>query len=232
MEFFPSTRWSVVINAGLEQGEALEQLCRTYWYPIYAYARSTGSPAPDAEDLVQGFFEHMLGHDLIARADPKAGKFRSYLLTCFKNFQRSEYARATRLKRGGTAKVLSFEELDAETRYAHEPMDAMTPERLYDRSWAIAVLERAHNQLAEDYSTPERSRVFQALRVFLQGRGVDSRYAEVAEALGKTEAAVKMEVMRMRKRLGEGLRRVVEDTVASPAETEDEVRYLIEVLSA
>jgi len=151
---FGTTRWTVVLQAGGPTSDgsaaALEQLCRTYWYPLYSFARRSGVSVHDAEDLTQSFFAYLLEKDAIARADRERGRFRSFLLTAFKNYQANERARQAAAKRGGGRAVLSLDELQAEDRYEHEPQTNLTPEKLYDQKWAASLLEQVMQALRKE----------------------------------------------------------------------------------
>lgn len=234
-EHFATTHWSVVLTAGQDEGQkseaALEKLCRTYWYPLYAFARRLGQPPQDAQDLTQAFFAHLLESNLVGKANPEKGKFRSFLLASIKNFMASERDRAHAQKRGGGRPILSLDEANAEGRFALEPQDESAPDTLFERTWAIAVLEQAIILLETEYRQSGKESVFKELKVFLLGEKVSTRYADVAAKLGMTEGAVKMLVQRMRQRYRECLRAVVADTVGTPAEIADELGHLVRVLS-
>lgn len=235
--YFPTTRWSVVVKAGnsptvLAQA-AMEELCLAYRYPVYAYARRVGHTHEDAEDLVQGFFADFLGRRAFAAVTGPGGsaRFRSFVLVCFNNFRRDEFDRATAEKRGGGQAHVSLDGLEFEQRYALEPADGSTPETDYDRKWALEIFDRAHVALREEYAARGNPVLFDRLQNCLQGRSSGSVYDAVAAELGKTEAAVKVEAFRMRRRFGELLRKVVADTVASLEEVEEELAYLVQILS-
>jgi RNA polymerase sigma-70 factor (ECF subfamily) len=212
--------------------EAMAQLCQLYWYPLYAYARRQGADADAARDLTQGFFEHLLEHELVARAEASRGRFRSYLLQCFKNFASSERARARREKRGGGDLILSLDVPGMEQRFAGDLADGRDPESLYERQWALAVVEEALRRLRQEFVVAGRERTFTALAPRLTGDpdGVSSR--ELARELGTTEGTVDVMVHRLRRQYREALSAVVLRTVASPAEVEEELRYLLRVLQA
>lgn len=235
---FAMTHWSLVLAAGhggsAVARQAMAQLCQLYWYPLYAYARRQGADADAdaARDLTQGFFEHLLEHELVARADAARGRFRSYLLQCFKNFASSERARARRQKRGGGDLVLSLEVPGMEQRFAGDLADGRDPESLYERQWALAVVDEALRRLREAFAAAGRERTFAVLAPRLTGEadGVSSR--ELARELGTTEGTVNVMVHRLRRQYREALSAVVFRTVASPAEVEDELRHLLRVLQA
>jgi RNA polymerase sigma factor (sigma-70 family) len=231
---FATTHWSVVVAAGDSASpkaqEALEALCRRYWYPLYAYARRTGHSPEDAQDLTQGFFEHLLKSRLVASADAAKGRFRSFLLQCFRNFMGAEHAKATRQKRGGHQSLLSLDAAGAEARFVGEPADPHRPEQLYERNWALAVLDEALLQVQQEFATSGRERAFEVLRPHLQGEDEDLSYAASARKLATSEAALRVMVYRLRRRYREILNGVVLGTVDSPAEVEDELRHLLQVV--
>lgn len=237
MSFFPisNTHWSVVLRAGQGENpasaEALNRLCQTYWYPIYAFARSRGLSHPDAEDITQAFFAHFLEKNSVAKADPQKGRFRSFLLVCFKNFQITLYERGATAKRGFGKRLISLDEQSAEERYAYEPKTDLTPENIYERNWALSVMEQSFGQLKEEYHKAGKGSVFVRLNPFLTGRDSSTPYASLTRELKKSEAAIKMEVSRMRVRYREALLEVVGHTVEDPSQAEEELRYLLAVLS-
>lgn len=233
---FKSTHWSLVQKAGHGTAEtaaqALEHLCRLYWYPIYAYSRRLNDSHQEAEDLTQSFFAELLEKNLVAKARPEKGRFRSFLLSSFQRHRSKHRRRMTAQKRGGQAKVLSLEELHAEERFTCEPRDtALTPDEHFERHWALTVLDQAHQRLADEYARAGKQRVFTCLAVLLQSFHEASSYAAKALELGKTEAAVKMEAYRMRNRLGALLHAVVRETVSDATECEAELRFVRQVLS-
>jgi len=228
---FVTTHWSVVMAAGkghsAQATEALEQLCRTYWYPLYAFVRRHVSEAHDAEDLTQEFFTRFLAKEYFGRADPTLGRFRSFLLACLKNFLAEQQRQARRLKRGGGQTPLSWDSQTAEERYRLEPADPMTPEQIYDRRWALTLLETVLARLAEEQSAVGKEQVFAQLKGYLWGETGETSYSEMAERLGMTEGAVKVAVHRLRRRLRDLLREEVAHTVAADAEIDEELRHLI-----
>ena len=228
---FATTHWSVVLAAGQKDlpqaAEALEKLCRTYWYPLYAYVRRKGYAPEDAEDLTQDFFARLLQKDFPAGIKPDGGKFRSYLLTALNHFLVNDWeARQTR-KRGGGATVFSLDGLDAEARYALEAADPATPESLYERRWAATLLEQVRHRLREEYSAEGKAELFERLQPCLTGTERLIAYDELAAQLGTTEGAVKMAVLRLRKRYGYLLRMEIAQTVVTPEEVAEEIRALI-----
>ena len=227
---FASTRWSLVAAAGRgdspEAREALAVLCRAYWYPLYAYARRRLPGADDAQDLTQEFFARLLEKDYLQAADPRRGKFRSFLLTAFKHFLAGEHDRAAAQKRGGGRRPLSLDFQDGEHRYRHEPADPTTPETLYERRWALTLLEQTLARLRQEFTGAGKEPLFQALKGALTGDGTAGPYARVGQDLGLSEQAVKTAVYRLRRRFQELLRAEIAQTVASPEEVEDELRDL------
>lgn len=231
---FATTHWSLV-SAAAHGGstaarQALSDLCRIYWYPLYAYARHRGLDAEAARDLTQGFFEHLLEHELVAAADAAKGRFRAFLLRCFKNFMASEYARATRQKRGGGQPVFSLDAPGAEERFGRDLADHRNPEVLYERRWAVAVLEEAMRLLRQEFTTTGRGRTFELLATRLEPDRDGASYADLAAQLGTTEGTVGVMVHRLRRRYREMLHLVVLRTVSTPAEVSDELRHLLQVL--
>jgi RNA polymerase sigma factor (sigma-70 family) len=231
---FATTHWSVVRRAGTnigdEASQALDALFRTYWYPIYAYVRRLGHSPEDAQDVTQSFFAYVLEQGLIARAQPEAGRFRSFLLGSLRNFMANDFRRGQAQKRGGGAVVVSFDAHGAEERYALEPVETQNPQTLYQRAWAVAVLDEAVSQLEAEYQEEGKKDVFQALHQFLQGDRGSQTYAEIGASLGLSEGAVKVAVHRMRQRYRQLLRAAVAGTVADPIEVDDELRSLMEAL--
>ncbi len=213
--------------------EALEELCRTYWYPLYAYVRRRGSGPEDSHDLVQGFFARFLARDYLAGLDQETGRFRSYLLVALRNHVASERERERALKRGGGAGPIPFELVElagAEERYAREPADPSTPETLYARKWALTVLERVLERLQAEQEERGRARIFARLRPFLAAGDASEPLAEAARELGLTDNAARVAVHRLRARYRELLLQEVAQTVDRPQDIEDELRQLFEAL--
>ncbi len=233
-ERFATTHWSVVLQAchtpSPRSRAALETLCRAYWYPLYAFIRRQGHGPNEAQDLTQEFFAHLLESESFSRADPRKGRFRSFLLGALKHFLVNEWHHNHRLKRGGGCVVFSLDEIDPETRFAAEPADELTPEIAYERRWAEAVLAQVLVRLRGEFAAGGQASRFEALKVFLQAGQEPASYAEVAQQLRLSEAAVKSAIYRLRQRYGELIRAEITHTVASPAEVEDELRHLLAVL--
>ena len=230
---FPTTRWTLVVAAGdphrKEAGSALAALCETYWYPLYAYLRRRGYAANEAQDLTQDFFIRVLEGRYLNRADPEKGRFRSFLLTSLKFFIADEGDRQRAHKRGGGA-LVSLEFLAGEDRYQREPAHGETPERILERRWALAVLDRVVERLRNEFVQHGRPEHFERLKVFLLGQS-DAPYAALAREMNTSEGALKVAIHRLRKRYRELFRQEIADTVADPAEVESELRFLAAVLT-
>lgn len=231
---FATTHWSVVLTAGrsdtTRSQDALTKLCQTYWYPLYAYVRRHGYSAHDAQDLTQAFFAHLLERHSIAEADPKRGRFRSFMLGVMNHFLANERDRAGAQKRGGGATHLPLQFDTAETRYGHEPSDNTTPEQNYERRWAMALLEEVLRRLASEYKLDGRSELFVAINPCLVGERANQPYAELATRLGVSENTIKSAVHRLRQRYRQLLREEIAHTVAVPGEVDEELRHLFTVL--
>ena len=236
-KWFATTHWSIVLAAGRADPargrEALERLCQGYWYPLYAFARRSGRSTHDAEDLVQGFFTVCLEKNYLAAADRAKGRFRSFLLLAFKRFLANEYDKAQTAKRGGTLPVIALDALAAEERYAYEPADRLSPDKLFDRRWALALLDQVLARLDREQSaTPARATIFKELKGFLAAGSGGAAYGEVAARLGLTEGAVKVAVHRLRQRYQTLLTAEIAHTVGSPDEVAEERQHLLVALSA
>jgi RNA polymerase sigma-70 factor (ECF subfamily) len=235
-KWFATTRWSVVLAAGSGPSEpaqqALAALCQTYWYPLYTFVRTQGYSSHDAEDLTQAFFVRMLEKRAFDRADPQIGKFRYFLLASLRNFLADEYARTTAMKRGGGRRSVSFDAQTAEERFQLEPIDASSPEKLYERRWSLTLLEKALSRLKAEYIVARKDRLYDELEAFLKEPETAPGYAEVAFRLALTEAALKSALFRFRQRYRELVREEIAQTVATAAEIEEEIRHLIRVMSA
>jgi DNA-directed RNA polymerase specialized sigma24 family protein len=231
---FATTRWTVVLRAGQpdapESGEALAALCRAYWYPLYAYLRRQGFDVHLAQDLTQEFFAKLLEKNYLGLADRQRGRFRGFLLTAFKCFLANEWDRACAAKRGGGQRALSLDEMSAEERYRLEPADNLSADQLYDRRWALDLIERARTRLREQYVANDKLQRYELLQAFLPGEQPDASQAAIGERLGLNENAVKQEVFRMKKLFGELVRAEVADTVTNPEDVDEELRYLIDVI--
>ncbi len=229
---FQATRWSLVASAGSGTSRsALEELCASYWYPLYAFLRRGGSDAQEAADLTQGFFTALIEKDYVADADRERGRFRTFLLAALKNFASKEWAKNRAQKRGGGATVLSLDFESGEERYAREPADSLTPEGMYERRWALLVLDRTGEKLAAWFRKggSDKAERYEALRPLLSGEG-NATYRDVGLRLGMSETAVKVAVHRMRQRYREILRAEIADTVDDPRYVDDEIARLMEAV--
>jgi RNA polymerase sigma-70 factor (ECF subfamily) len=228
---FLTTHWSVVLAAARDATpkatEALEELCRTYWYPLYAYLRRRGQSPEDAEDLVQSFFCSLLTGTSLAAVSPEKGRFRTFLLAGINHFLANEWRRATAIKHGGNLRFVPLDGPAAETLYQAEPGTDATPERLYERRCALALLDKALERLRQEAVAAGKGDLFEQLKVFITDKTDSGAYPAVAARLGMTEVAVRVAVHRLRQRYGEGLRAEIAQTVAAPAEVADELRYLL-----
>jgi len=231
---FHTTHWTVVLTAREKDGtaaqEALASLCSTYWYPLYAFIRRQGSSPHEAEDLTQAFFYHFLERHALGHVQPAAGKFRSFLLACLKNFLANERERAHAQRRGGGQSLVPMAGPDAEKRYSLEPADQRTPEAVFERRWALAVLERTMTELRQEYATAGKCDLFEALQGFLPGGHGETSRADLAAKRGVSVGAIDVSVHRLRQRFGGLLRQQVAQTVSSDDEVEEEIRYLISVI--
>lgn len=232
---FAATRWTLVLAAGggrssSRAAAALAELCRAYWYPLYAYVRRRGFDAHDAEDLTQAFFLRLLEKECLADVDRRKGRFRAFLLASLKHFLSNRRDQARAKKRGGGRRVLSLDAMKAESRYRLEPADLLTPERLFERRWALAVLEQVLARLQAEQRAEGKTDLFDRLKPFLAAGRSAGGYAETARDLGMTAGAVKTAVHRLRRRYRRLLRDEIAQTVASPEQIDEEIRYLMECL--
>jgi len=233
---FANTHWSIVLSDGDKRNptralQSLEKLCRLYWHPLYFYARRQGENPPDAQDLTQEFFARLLQNDLLDSVDRGKGRFRSFLLAAFKHFLSNERDKARAQKRGGGQPIISLDETTCEGRYRLEPAETMDAEKLFERRWALTLLEQARARLNEEYHKAGKTELYDRLKAFESGDQNAPSYAQVAAELGLTESAVKSAVFRMRQRYRELVREEVANTVESPAEIDEEIHYLIRVIS-
>ena len=232
---FRTTHWSAVLAArdknSSQARQALAELCRSYWYPLYAYIRRRGNNPTDAEDLTQGFFERLIEKDFLGDLTPGMGRFRSFLLTALKHFLTNEWDRAQTRKRGGGLVIFSIESQEAEERYQFEPVEHVTPETLFEQRWALTVLERVLARLRQEFVASEKAELFDQLKVFLSADQPEGSYGEVAARTGLKEGTVKVAVHRLRRRYGELLRAEIAETVDELGEVEDEIRHLIGALA-
>jgi len=232
---FPHTRWTLVdqLNGGGSGGEhALGELCTMYWYPVYAFVRRSGASAPDAEDLTQGFFVRLLEKEVLASADAKKGRLRTYLLAALKRFRITEYRKSVAQKRGGGGAILQLDADAAERRFREEPKELEDPESLFERRWALSLLDEALGRLKDEYEQSGKPELFDAISPFLAGRDRDDpRYAELAVELGMTPGAVQVAVHRMRKRYRGHLEEAVAETIECQEDLEDELCYILRLLA-
>jgi len=230
---FPTTRWTLVVAAGdphrKEARSALVYLCENYWYPLYAYLRRRGYPDDRAQDLTQEFFMRLLEGRYLDRADPEKGRFRSFILTSLKFFVADQDDRCRAQKRGGGA-LVPLEFSSGEKRYQREPAHDETPERIFERRWALSVLDRVVEMLRNEFVHHGRPEHFERLKVFLLGQS-DAPYAALAREMNTSEGALKVAIHRLRKRYRELFRQEIADTVADPAEVESELRFLAAALA-
>jgi RNA polymerase sigma-70 factor (ECF subfamily) len=231
---FATTHWSLVLaardRAEASADDALASLCTLYWYPLYAYVRRSGHTPDDAHDLTQEFFTRLLEKDWLAGVDQEKGKFRSFLLASCAHFLSNEGHRVRAKKRGGGRAVLSLEATDAEGRYRTEPADDLTPEKLFERRWALALLQQVMARLREEFETRGKGELFDRLRGFLVGEK-GSGYRQAADALGLSEGSVKVAVHRLRQRYRDLLHEEIARTVDTPGEIEGEIRALFVALA-
>lgn len=232
---FATTHWTVVLAAGRsnsrEADVALEELCRTYWYPLYAYVRRQGHSREDAEDLTQGFFARLLEKNYLEGVTSDGGKFRSFLLVALKRFMANEWDRANRQKRGGGVLPLSLDWQDAESRYQIAPVDNLSPDKLYDRAWAVIVLERVITRLRDESGTEGKAGQYEKLKPFLMMGKSEIPYAQAAAELKMSEGAVRVAVHRLRKRYRELLREEIAQTLSNPAQADEEMQALFSALA-
>jgi len=231
---FHTTHWSRIAAATGNEGEtsqaALADLCQAYWYPLYAFLRRRGRTAEDARDLTQGFFAALLEKGYLADADPDRGRFRSFLLTAISRFASKEHDKAAAQKRGGGRAILSIDFADGERRYRNEPADNWTPERIFERRWALTLLDRTLAQLRQEHEASGKLAQFELLKIFLTGESGVPPLRVVAEQLGITEGAVKVAVHRLRQKYRDLLRTEIAQTIAAQEDVDDELARLVAAL--
>jgi len=232
---FTTTHWTTVLRAGrndsARSAQALEKLCRAYWYPLYTFVRRQGQSEEAAKDLTQAFFARLLEKNYLSQADRERGRFRSFLLTALKHFLADEWDKASALKRGGGQPILSLDDSLAEERYRLEPVDNETPEIIFERRWALTVMEQAAARLEEEYVVSGKGELHARLKRFQTGELGEVSLAEAAAQLGMPENTLKSHLHRLRLRNRELLREVIADTVASPQEVDAEIQHMMSVLS-
>jgi RNA polymerase sigma-70 factor (ECF subfamily) len=231
---FVTTSWTILARAGNsdspEARRSLAELCQAYWYPIYAYLRRRGHSPHEAEDLTQGFFADLLERDFLKLLDPAKGKFRSFLLAALGNFLANRRDWDLRIKRGGKVTQFSFDLPDAEDRYVHEPSHEATPERVFERRWALTLLARVLDRLEQEVNRGQKGLLFDRLRSTLMGESDAASYARIGTALGMTEGAVKVAAHRLRKRYRALLQEEIARTVAEPGDCAQEINDLFQAL--
>ena len=232
---FATTHWSVVLAAGdssapQHQG-ALSTLCQKYWFPLYAYLRRRGYDTHQAEDGTQAFFTQMLEKHYLRRVEPKPAKFRSFLLMALKRFMADQRRRANAVKRGSGKKVLSFNIVAAESQYAIEPAHNLSPEKLFEKSWALTVLEQTMIRLEAELASTGKEELFESLKIYLCGAEDSIPYREMAIELNMTEAAVKAAVYRLRQLYRRMLRDEILQTVSTHDQVDEEIQNLFTVLA-
>lgn len=232
---FRTTHWSVVQAAGQQDHpgtqRALAELYESYWYPLYAFVRRKGHSPEEAQDLTQGFFAVLLEKNYVGDANRNRGRFRTFLLTAFDHFLCNDWARRKTLKRGGDVRFVAWQAGEAEELYQREPVDQLTPEKLFDRRWALNLLEKAVALLKKEFRRAGKADVFTELEPFLSGEKHPASYHEVAAKLSMTEGAVRVAVHRLRTRYGELLRQEIGRTLADAKDVDDELRHLFAVLA-
>ena len=234
---FATTHWSMVlaagdVAAGPHAKDALAQLCESYWYPVYAYVRRRVSDVHEAQDLTQAFFEQLLERRVFESADPARGRFRAFLLTACKRFLVNEWHKGRAQKRGGGRRLLSLDFDSGESKLGLTAVDAQTPEEIFEREWAIALLERVMDRLHAEYVAKQRLPHFETLKAHLAGSPKDGSLAAAAHALGISETTAKVAAHRMRKRYRDLLREEIAQTVEQPTDIDEEIRHLFTVLGA
>jgi RNA polymerase sigma-70 factor (ECF subfamily) len=220
-----------VLKAGQGADEALLKLCEIYWPPLYAYTRRRGHGFHEAQDLTQGFFAHILENRGFAEVAPHKGRFRSFLLASLKHFLDGEWHKQQTLKRGGAHLLISWDALKPEDRELIEPLDKWTPEKAFNRRWALVLLERVMEQLRKECVVARKGELFEKLRQYLTGDKQEKSYQEIATELNMSEGAIKVTVHRLRRRFGELIREQVDRTVESQEQIDDEIRELFAALS-
>lgn len=229
-----TTHWSVVLSARAkrspESAQALESLCRAYWYPLYAFVRRLGHSREDAEDLTQGFFARLLEKDYLQTATREKGRFRTFLLVALKRFLANEWDRGRAQKRGGGQPLLSLDTEVAEKRFQIEPADQLSADRIYERRWALTLIEAALNRLRQEFEEDGKVQDFERLKVFLTADRESIPYVELASKSSQSEGSLRVAVHRLRKRYRELFREEVAHTVSDPQDIEAELRYLLRAL--
>jgi RNA polymerase sigma factor (sigma-70 family) len=231
---FATTRWSIVLAAGARQSpvgsQALATLCESYWYPLYAYVRRRGLDPHEAQDLTQEFFAHLLDSEAVGIATPERGRFRSFLLGSLQNFLANHWRKENAQKRGGGKAVLSLDLAAGEQRYIAEPAHELTPEKVYERRWALTLLQQVVETLAAEYVADGKGELFDNLKAYLGGNLDGLPYAELAAKTGMSVGSIKVAVHRLRRRCGDVLREQIAQTVADPSGVDQELKDLFAAL--
>ncbi|MFT3782617.1 MAG: sigma-70 family RNA polymerase sigma factor [Nibricoccus sp.] len=231
---FAPTRWTCIISAQAKDpncaSRALEELCQQYWTPLYAFARRQGFSVHDAQDHTQGFFARLLQKDFLRSVAPEKGRFRTFLLVAFKRFIANARDYACAAKRGGGEAPLSLDVEAAENLYKAEPLDTGSADIVYERRWALTLLDRTMNRLREEYAEAGRVKNFEQLKIFLTTSKGDANYADVANALGMSAGATRVAACRLRRRYRELFRDEIAQTVSHPDEIEDEISHLLSAI--
>ena len=230
---FQTTKWSMVLAARTgttpQSRAALSSLCEAYWYPLYAYVRGQGYDPDDASDLTQAYFLQVLEKKFLKNVDPAAGRFRSFLLVSLKNFLSKEREKARRIKRGGGQVAVPLDVETAEKLYHDEPIDESTPDRMFERRWALTLLARAEDRLWDEFDSDDKRRQFEMFKGYLTGDGGGRSYREAGQEVGMTAGAVKVAVHRLRRRFGDVLRDEIAQTVVDDDQVDGELRHLLSV---
>ena len=234
-DIFATTHWTVVLTAGNrstpQSDGALEQLCRTYWFPLYAYVRRRGHTKEDAEDSVQAFFARFLAKNYLEGLSAERGRFRAFLLASLKHFLINEWKKSQRLKRGGGDAVLSLDWETADTKFQVAATNEPSPDKVFDREWALALLAKVIERLQKECEADGKAKLFEQLKIFLTAGKDGTAQAEVAKALGMEEGAVRVAIHRLRKRYRELLRAEIAQTLADDADVDEEMRALFGAFS-
>ena len=232
---FPNTRWTLVNALGGEDSSgaelAMEQLCRMYWYPVYVFVRRNGRGAEEAKDLTQDFFVRLIEREDLKRTDQEKGRLRSYLMKSINNMLANEYRRRLTVKRGGGSEPLPLDTVGAEDRYSKEGGRALTPEACFERRWALTVMQNALDRLEEEYVRAGKAELFESLKDYLADAAPYGGYSKIAGALGMSPGAVQVAAHRLRKRYRQCLQVQIAHTVSTPAEVEDELRYIFRIFA-
>ena len=235
-DIFATTHWTVVLAAGKrhtpQSDHALEELCKTYWFPLYAYVRRRGHTKEDAEDSVQAFFTRFLAKNYLAGLSAERGSFRAFLLASLKNFLANEWKKSQRVKRGGGEVTLSLDWETADTKFQVASAAEPTPDQAFDREWALALLAKVIEQLQAECVAEGKGKLFTQLKIFLMAGKGESAHADVANALGMEEGAVRVAVHRLRKRYRQLLRDEIANTLSDPAMVDEEMRVLFGAFAA